>query len=84
MKHISTLLQGRDSVNLQTLQPERSDVCAVPAASVVTENVVAFEIARAWMEKLAGDTLGEIRAAYEHFRAAVQNLSRGETLPAEY
>jgi chorismate synthase len=79
MKPISTLLQGMDSVNLQTKQPERSDfersdVCAVPAASVVLENVVAFEIARAFLEKFAGDTLQEVRHAYEGFLAAARCL----------
>ena len=72
MKPISTLLQGMDSVNLVTLQPERSDyersdVCSVPAASVVAENVVAFEMGRAFLEKFSGDTLGEVRAAYGFF-----------------
>lgn len=81
MKPIATLLQGMDSVNLQTLQPERSDyersdVCAVPAASVVAENVVAFEVARAWLVKFAGDTLREARAAYEYYAAAVRALPR--------
>jgi chorismate synthase len=80
MKPISTLLQGMDSVNLQTLQAERSDyersdVCAVPAASVVAENVVAFEVARAWLEKFGGDTLREVRAAYESYCAAVRDLA---------
>ncbi len=79
MKPISTLLQGMDSVNLVTKQAERSDyersdVCSVPAASVVVENVVAFEIARAFLDKFAGDTLGEVRAAYEHFLAAGRAL----------
>lgn len=81
MKPISTLLRGMDSVNLKTLAPERSDyersdVCAVPAASVVAENVVAFEIARAWMEKFGGDTLDGVRASYEHYRSAVMNLAK--------
>lgn len=79
MKPISTLLQGMDSVNLKTLEPERSDyersdVCAVPAASVVAENVVAFEIAKAWLEKFGGDTLKEVRAAYEHYCDQVRQL----------
>jgi chorismate synthase len=79
MKPISTLLQGMDSVNLRTLEAERSDyersdICSVPAASVVAENVVAFEVARAFLEKFGGDTLGEVRAAYEHFCAAVRSL----------
>ncbi len=79
MKPISTLMQGMGSVNLRTLQPERSDyersdVCAVPAASVVAENVVAFEIARAWLEKFGGDTLREVRASYDHYLAAARSL----------
>jgi chorismate synthase len=79
MKPISTLLQGMDSVDLRTREParsdyERSDICAVPAASVVAENVAAFEIARAWREKFAGDTLREVRAAYEHYCSAARSL----------
>ena len=79
MKPISTLLQGADSVNLKTLQAERSDyersdVCAVPAASVVAENVVAFEIARAWLDKFGGDTLREVRWAYERYARAARAL----------
>lgn len=80
MKPISTLMQGMDSVNLTTLAAERSDyersdVCAVPAASVVMENVVAFEVARACVEKFAGDTVREVRAAYDHYLAAARALA---------
>lgn len=72
MKPISTLARGLDSVNLETKVSERSDyersdVCSVPAASVAVENVVAFEIARAFLEKFAGDTLSEVRAAYKSY-----------------
>ncbi len=79
MKPISTLLQGLDSVNLATKQPERSDyersdVCAVPAASVVAENVVAFEIAREFVAKFGGDTLTEVRAAYDSYLSAARQL----------
>lgn len=79
MKPIATLLQGMDSVNLITKQPERSDyersdVCAVPAASVVAENVVAFEVARAFLEKFAGDTLQEVRAAYDYYLRAAREM----------
>lgn len=71
MKPISTLLRGMPSVNLNTKQAEtsayeRSDVCAVSAASVVLENVVAFEIAKALLEKFGGDSLDETRANFEH------------------
>jgi chorismate synthase len=84
MKPIATLMQGMDSVNLKTLQPERSDyersdVCAVPAASVVAENVVAFEVARAWRDKFGGDTLREVRAAFEFYKEkGVRNRLRGD------
>jgi chorismate synthase len=81
MKPLSTVPGGLDSVDLQTLQPhrgdvERSDVCAVPAASVVAENVVAFEIARAVVDKFGGDTLREVRAAYDYYLAALRDLPR--------
>lgn len=79
MKPIATLLKPLPSVDLTTGQPaaaayERSDVCAVPAASVVMENVVAFEIARALLEKFGGDSLAEVRANYEHFLALARAL----------
>ncbi len=80
MKPISTLLRGLPSVNLRTLRPEesqyeRSDVCAVSAASVVMENVVAFEIARAALDKFAGDTMREVVAARDHYLACARQLS---------
>ena len=82
MKPISTLLRGLDSVDLETLRPERSDyersdVCAVPAASVVAEHVVAFEIARAFLEKFGGDTMAEVRAGYDFYLAAARKLADG-------
>lgn len=72
MKPISTLLRGLPSVDLNTKQPqtssyERSDVSAVAAASVVLENVVAFEIARCLLEKFGGDSLMETRKNYDSF-----------------
>jgi chorismate synthase len=47
-------------------------VCAVPAASVIVENVVAFEIAAAVVEKYVGTSLGAIEAAY----STMQELGR--------
>lgn len=72
MKPIATLLRGLPSINLNTKQSEhsqyeRSDVCAASAASVVMENVVAFEVARVLREKFAGDSLLEMRNNYERF-----------------
>jgi chorismate synthase len=79
MKPISTLLQGMPSVDLNTRQAERStyersDVCALPAASVVMENVVAFEVARAFVEKFAGDTMHEVRAAFAAYLDMARRL----------
>ncbi len=67
MKPISTILKGLPSVDLNTKeaqqsQYERSDICAVSAASVVLENVVAFEVARAMRVKFGGDSMPEVRA----------------------
>ncbi len=67
MKPIATLLRGLPSVNLVTRTPEdsqyeRSDVSAIAAASVVAENVVALEIARAVRAKFGGDSMDEVSA----------------------
>lgn len=79
MKPISTLLRGMPSVDLNTKeaqqsQYERSDLCAVPAASVVVENVAAFEVARALRAKFAGDSLREMRAQFDAYLAAARSL----------
>ncbi|MGA2034737.1 MAG: chorismate synthase [Thermoguttaceae bacterium] len=71
-KPISTLARPLPSVNLGTKEPEiasyeRSDVCAVAAASCILENVVAFEIACAVVEKFGGDSLEEIQAHWKLF-----------------
>jgi chorismate synthase len=72
MKPISTLMSPLQSVDLRSKQPtdasvERSDVCAAPAAAVVGESVVAFEVARAFLEKFGGDSLREIKRNYENY-----------------
>jgi chorismate synthase len=72
MKPISTLKKALESVNLDTKQPEeasyeRSDVCALSAASCVLENVVAFEIASALVDKFGGDSLIEMQARWKLF-----------------
>jgi chorismate synthase len=56
-----------DSKEKQEASYERSDVCAVPAASVIVENVVAFEVACALVDKFGGDSLPEMKARYELF-----------------
>jgi len=67
MKPIPTTVTPLHSVDLITGEPastqyQRSDVCAVPAASVVGEAVVAWVLADALMTKLGGDSLAEMRA----------------------
>ncbi|HEX8241949.1 MAG TPA: chorismate synthase [Longimicrobium sp.] len=66
MKPISTLMQPLETVDLRTGERaeavrERSDVCAVPAAGVVAEAMVAVVLADALLEKVGGDSLGEVR-----------------------
>jgi chorismate synthase len=79
MKPISTLGKPLRSVDLNTKAPseagwERSDISAISAASVVMENVVAFEIARALIEKFAGDSLTEMKANYDAYHALARKL----------
>ena len=74
MKPIPTLYTPLRSVELRTKEPfeatvERSDTCAVPAAAVVAEAVVAIEIADAFLDKFGGDSLAEIRRNYDSYRA---------------
>ncbi|NLS94730.1 MAG: chorismate synthase [Planctomycetaceae bacterium] len=72
MKPIATLAKPLESINMKTKEPqsasyERSDVCAVSAASVIIENVVAFEIAAALVEKFGGDSVMEMEARWKLF-----------------
>jgi chorismate synthase len=79
MKPISTLMSPLQSVDLRSKQQtdasvERSDVCAAPAAAVVGESVVAFELADAFLEKFGGDSLREIRRNYESYLEQIKNF----------
>ncbi len=79
MKPIPTLYKPLQSVDLQTKDSyqaavERSDVCAVPAAAVVGEAVVAFEIARAMAEKFGGDSLAEMKRNYDSYIEYVKRV----------
>ena len=71
-KPIATLRKPLDSINWESKEPhraqyERSDVCAVPAAAIIIEAVVAFEVAAAFVDKFGGDSLAEMRARYDLF-----------------
>ena len=73
MKPISTLMKPLRSVDLATMIEslaaiERSDVCAVPAAAVVGEAMVAFVLADALMEKFGADSIDELVANWQAFR----------------
>jgi len=78
MKPISTLMKPLRSVDLATMTEspaaiERSDVCAVPAAAVVGEAMVAFVLADAFLEKFGGDSVEEIE---RHYAATAEQVRR--------
>ncbi len=77
MKPIATLARPLSSVNINTKRAalaarERADVCAVPAASVVGEAMVAFCLAQALLEKFGGDSLVELRRNYQGYLKQVK------------
>jgi chorismate synthase len=79
MKPISTVMRPLDTVNVATKEPEkafreRSDVCAVPAAGVVAEQVVAIVLAQEIQRKFGGDTAGDVRAAVDAYRKRIASF----------
>lgn len=79
MKPIPTLYKPLRSVDLRTHEPfdatvERSDTCAVPAALVVAEAVVAIEFCNAFMEKFGNDSLVEIKRNYNSYKEQLSKL----------
>jgi chorismate synthase len=77
MKPISTLMRPLQTVDLRTGEPaeavrERSDVCAVPAAGVVAEAMVAVVLADAVLEKFGGDSLAELRRNLDGYLARIR------------
>ncbi len=78
MKPISTLRKPLRSVDVRTKEAveavvERSDVCAVPAAGVVGEAMMAIVLARAFLEKFGGDSLEEIRRNNQTYLESLKN-----------
>jgi chorismate synthase len=72
MKPLSTLKKRLRSVDMETGEPsdafqERTDVCAVPAAGVVCESVVALILADAVLEMFGGDTIGDLEASVARY-----------------
>lgn len=72
MKPIATLMSPINTVDMQTLQPiqarrERSDFVAVPACAVIAESMMAWVIAKHFLEKFGGDSIEETRQNYNQF-----------------
>ena len=79
MKPLSTVMRPLDTVEVDTKAPEkafreRSDVCAVPAAGVVAEQMVAIVVAQEMQRKFGGDTLGDLQAAVDHYRKRIASF----------
>jgi chorismate synthase len=77
MKPIPTMLTPLATVDLETREPtqaryERSDVCAVPAAAIIGEAVVAWELANAFLEKFGGDCVADLERAVEAYAARIR------------
>ena len=77
MKPRATLKRPLSTVDIRTKRQvkavvERSDVCAVPAASVIGEAVSAIEIANAMIEKFGGDSLVEMKRNYQGYLAQIR------------
>ncbi len=78
-KPLSTLMRPLRSADIRTKQEsvgntERSDVCAIPAAAVIAEAVVAFELANAFVEKFGGDSRAEIARNYQGYLEQVRSF----------
>ena len=79
MKPIPTLYKPLQSVDIETKEPfkasvERSDSCAVPAASVVAEHVIAWEVAKAIVEQFHSDQLPQLKAQIDAMRAQAKEF----------
>ncbi len=87
MKPIATLMKPLRSVDLHTLEIapaaiERSDVCAVPAAAVVAEAMVALVLADAFLEKYGGDSIREIEQHLRESHEMIRSHLRRPRVPA--
>jgi chorismate synthase len=76
VKPIPTLTRPLKSVDVRTKNPaaaqvERSDICAVPAAAVILKAVIAWVMAAAFLDKFAGNSMDEVKNAYDYYMARV-------------
>ena len=88
MKPIATVPHALPTVDVATGEPapahhQRSDVCAVPAAGVVAEAMVALTLANAVLEKFGGDSVRETRRNLESYLAAIPDALRTEIAAAD-
>jgi chorismate synthase len=79
LKPISTLRRPLQSVDFETRETvpaayERSDVCVVPAAGVIGEAMVAVVLARAFLEKFGGDSMGETRRNLQAYQEQLRRF----------
>lgn len=79
MKPIPTLYKPLRTVDINDKSEhkasvERSDICAVPACSVVVESAVRFEIAKAFLDKFNGDCIDDIKAYYEIYKNRIEKF----------
>lgn len=79
MKPIPTLYKPLQSVDIETKEPfnasiERSDSCAVPAAAVVMEHVIAFELAKAITEQFSSDQFPQLKKAIDEYREEIRGF----------
>jgi chorismate synthase len=79
MKPIPTLYKPLQSVDIETKEPfkasiERSDACAVPAAAVVMEHVVAWELAKAILEQFPHDQFSKLKKAVDVYREEIRGF----------
>ncbi|MGH9195432.1 MAG: chorismate synthase, partial [Acidimicrobiia bacterium] len=79
MKPIATVLKGLQTVDVETKQAEqafyeRSDTCAVPAAGVVAEQMVAVVLAQECQRMFGGDTVADFRASAALYRERLRRF----------
>lgn len=83
MKPIPTMKKGLDSLSFPGFQPsyahyERSDACAVPAASVVARAMVSLTLANAILDKFAADSMRELSQSVENYRNHCREITKGK------
>lgn len=79
MKPISTLKKPLRTVNIKTKKPTlaystRADICAVPSCAVISENVLAIELTKAFLEKFGGDSIKETESNHKNYLKLLQRI----------